>query len=139
MNIRDELKNDRLAVDVDTPHVFIRQDLYQELLDTSMFDFALRAHKMARWKKWLLKIVAILNHSWFEELVFEEQVKFYLDRILAHVNHERRSAGESDGVKKEEVHLLHFTVVDQDVKPLYVGIYDQKSMMVFVESVVRKV
>lgn len=122
MNIQDELKNDRLAVDVEAPHVFIRSDLYRELLGTSMFSCALRVIKMPRLKKWLLKIMQALNYKRFRRMITEEQLKYYLAMLLAYVNDERMKEFGTPAISV--VNTLYFTVVDEDVEPLYIGMYD---------------
>lgn len=121
MNIQDELKKDRLAIDIKTPHVFIRQDLYQELLDTSMFPHALRVIRVAKWKKLLLKIFLIFNHDKYERMVLVEQFKYYLNRLIEYINEERiHVLGMSSS---SVVSTLHFTITDADARPLYVGVY----------------
>lgn len=125
MNIQDELENDRLAVDAEAPHVFMRQDLYRELLDTSMFPYALRAICLSRWKKWLLIVLATLFPSKYEKLVMEGQFKFYLSRLTDYVNEERiKVLGMNPA---SVVKTLNFTVVDTEARPLYVGMYMQEN------------
>lgn len=114
MNIQDELKNDRLAVDFERCRVFIRQDLYGEMLDTSMFSHALRVIKMSWWKKLWICLCMKCFPKRCEQYVREGQFLYHLTRLSDYINEGK--TGEHQGT-------MDFYIVDAEAKPLYVGIF----------------
>ena len=86
MNIQDELKNDRLAVDFEHCRVFIRQDLYGEMLDTSVFPHALRVIKMSWWKKLWICLCMKCFPKRCEQYVREGQFLYHLTRLSDYIN-----------------------------------------------------
>jgi hypothetical protein len=120
MNIQDEIKKGRLYVDAESATVFMDRTLWGEILDTSMFPHALKVMKLAWWKRWLLWLVATFNHTKYERMIGDGQIRFYLMKLLDYVNGERIHTLGMD-VSSMAVRL-DFSVTEKE-KVLYVGMY----------------
>ena len=135
MKIQDELKNDRLAVDYEKPLVFIRQDLYRELLDTTMTPHAIKAMKAAWWRKLIVRTVAKLFPRWWDKYIMDMQFRFYMNRLMDHVNEERiKSMGM---VPEAVVNVLDFVVADEEAKPIWIGAYVKETGEFYLRQALR--
>ena len=124
MNILDEIHNDRLAIDYIQPYVFIREDLYQELLDTSMFPHALRVIKLPWWKKLLVRLYLKLTRKSTETLIYQTFLHHLLD-IRQHINEHRQQPPSINAIPDDAP--LNFAITDNHARPLRVGYQLQNS------------
>ena len=124
MNIQDEIHNDRLAIDYVKPYVLIREDLYKEMLDTSMFPYALRAIKMAWWKKLLVRLYLKLTRKPTEDIIYQTFLHHLL-QLRKHINDYRQQPPAIKPIPDDMP--LNFAITDNHARPLRVGYQLQNS------------
>lgn len=124
MNIIDEIHNDRLAIDYVRAYVFIREDLYQELLDISMFPYALRAIKMPWWKKLLVRLYLKFTRKPTDTLIYQTFLHHLL-HLRQHINEYRQQPPSIGAIPDDEP--LNFAITDHHARPIRIGYQLQNS------------
>ena len=121
MNIAQEIKDGRLAIDYTTPHIFIRQDLYKEMLCVDMLQIAMKVRKA----KWYEKLLVCLCKIWlfatgvsWENYLSDIKVMHHLKELRRHIN---SSIGGVSGEQIKDNARLNFTITDENAKPIYAG------------------
>lgn len=121
MNIAQEIKGGRLAIDYATPHIFIRQDLYREMLRVDLLQIAMKTRK-AKWYErlsvWLCKTwLFVAGISW-EDYLSDIKVLHHLKEFRQYINSVR---GGVSGEQMKDDARLNFTITDENAKPIYAG------------------
>ncbi len=150
MNIQDEIHNDRLAIDYIQPYVFIREDLYQELLDTSMFPHALRVIQLPWWKKLLVRLylkftsfptfspfskhipslpagdgLPVTLSPFISDSLIYQTFLYHLQHLRTHINEFRTEPPSIPPISDDTP--LNFAITDHNGKPIRVGYQLQNS------------